>query len=139
MYCRRTTCVMNIRTKIEKSLLWFLYFYVQIRIKKTLINAGAPIEKFNENQSYNMIEKFRKDTDFLTEYFYNKPEKISVSTTAVMSKTDPFTKNYKKAEKLWGRMADNFDKVHFIDTDSHYFQTDNSETLAEIIAETICK
>ncbi len=109
------------------------------RIKKTLINAGAPIEKFNDNQSYNMIEKFRKDTDFMTEYFYNKPKKINVLTTAVMSKTDPFTKNYKKAEKLWGRMADNFDRVHFIETDSHYFQTESSEALAEIIAETISK
>lgn len=86
-----------------------------------------------------MIEKFHKDTDFLTEYFYNKPKKINLLTTAVMSKTDPFTINYRKAEKLWRKMADNFDKVHFIDTDSHYFQTDNSEILAEILAETICK
>ena len=103
------------------------------QIKKRLISAGAPLERFSDSQNYDMIDNFRKDTDFMTWYHYSKPNKIKTKTDAIISKTDSFTKNYKNAEKLWKRNADNFNNLHFIETNSHYFQSDNSEMLVDMI------
>ncbi len=104
-------------------------------IMKKLLSAGAPLENFSDNQNNDMIDRFRKDTDFMTWYHYNNSKKISVQTDVVISKTDLFTRNYKNAEKLWKSKAINFNKVHFIETDSHYFQADNSGMLVDILAE----
>ena len=106
-------------------------------IKKRLVSAGAPLENFSDEQNYNMIDNFRKDTDFMTWYHYNKPNKIKVQTDIVISKTDSFTRNYKDAEKLWSLCADNLNNVHFIETDSHYFQSDECDTLVDMILEII--
>ena len=102
-------------------------------ISKKLVSAGAPLEKFSDEQNHNMIDKFRKDTDFMTLYHYKNAESIKVTTDVVISKTDPFTKNYKDTEKLWKRTAENFNKIYYIESNSHYFQSDNSDVLAEII------
>ena len=107
------------------------------KIKRKLLSAGAPLEKFNDQQNYNMIGRFRKDTDFMVWYHYYNAKKISVQTDVVISKTDIFTRNYKEAESLWRLSAPRFNKVHYITTDSHYFQSDNSESLVKIIAEII--
>ncbi len=106
-------------------------------IQQKLIKAGAPIEKFSTNQSYNMINKFRKDTDFMTEYLFYRAEKITAPTFVIISKTDVFTKNYSDAETLWKRLASNFRKVHFVNTSSHYFQTDRSLFVANILTNII--
>lgn len=82
-----------------------------------------------------MVEKFRKDTDFMTEYFYKSAKPIKANTSVIISKTDIFTKNYKNAERLWKLLARNFDRVHYIDSDSHYFQTEKSEDVARIIVD----
>ena len=106
-------------------------------IQSKLIKAGAPIDKLSAERKYSMVEKFRKDTDFMTEYFYRYAKPIGARTTVIISKTDIFTKNYADAERLWRKLANNFDKVHYIDADSHYFQTEKSEEVARIIADTI--
>ena len=80
-----------------------------------------------------MVEKFRKDTDFMTWYNYSNAKTINAVTDSIISKTDIFTKKYEDAEKLWKNYATNFNRVHFIETDSHYFQSDNSEAFIEII------
>ena len=108
-------------------------------IQRKLIKAGAPIEKFSAESSYNMVEKFRKDTDFMTEYFYKRATPINAKTSVIISKTDIFTQNYAVAEKLWKTLANNFNKLHYIDTDSHYFQTEKSEEVAQIIIDTLNK
>lgn len=108
-------------------------------IKKKLLLAGAPLERFSDNQNHNMLDNFRKDTDFMTWYHYSNAKKINVKTDIVVSKTDPFTKNYRDAEKLWKKTADNFNLVHYINSDSHYFQSDNSDELTEIILKIIEK
>ena len=46
-------------------------------IKKKLVSAGAPLESFTDSQTKDMIDKFRKDTDFMTWYHYNNSKKIS--------------------------------------------------------------
>lgn len=84
-----------------------------------------------------MIGRFRKDTDFMVWYHYNNAKPISVQTDVVLSKTDIFTKNYNEAEKLWRKGAPRFNRVHFITTDSHYFQSENSDVLVRIIADII--
>ncbi|MBE6803570.1 MAG: amino acid adenylation domain-containing protein, partial [Ruminococcaceae bacterium] len=104
-------------------------------IQHKLIKAGAPIEKFSTEYKYEMVEKFRKDTDFLTEYFYTLAQPIKAKTSVIISKTDIFTKNYMDAERLWKIRSSNFNKVHYIDADSHYFQTKNSDTVARIITD----
>ncbi|MBQ8766329.1 MAG: hypothetical protein IJZ16_05935, partial [Clostridia bacterium] len=106
-------------------------------IRKRLVSAGAPLEKFSDEQNHSMIDNFRKDTDFMTWYHYKNAKKIKVRTDVVISKTDPFTKNYKDAEKLWKRTADNFNKIYYIESDSHYFQSKNSDLLAEVIINVI--
>ncbi len=103
------------------------------QIKKRLVSAGAPLESFSDEQNLNMIDNFRKDTDFMTWYYYNNHKKVNVQTDAIISKTDVFTKNFKDAEKLWSLSAGNFNDVHFIETDSHYFQSDNSDTLVKLL------
>ncbi len=108
-------------------------------IEKKLVSAGAPLESFTDSQTKDMIDKFRKDTDFMTWYHHNNSKKINAVTDAVISKTDLFTKNYKEAETLWKNSAINFNQVHFIETDSHYFQSDNSAALVEIIIDVLDK
>ena len=109
------------------------------RILKKLIKAGAPLEMLSDESKYKMVEKFRKDTDFMTEYFYKLAQPINVKTSVIISKTDIFTQNYNDAERMWKVRSHNFDKVNFIDTDSHYFQTENSGEVAKIIIDVITK
>ena len=106
-------------------------------IQRKLIKAGAPIEKFSAESNYNMVEKFRKDTDFMTEYFYKRATPIKAKTSVIISKTDIFTPNFAVAETTWKTLANNFNMLHYIDTDSHYFQTEKSEEVAQIIVDLI--
>ncbi|MBO5333215.1 MAG: non-ribosomal peptide synthetase, partial [Clostridia bacterium] len=108
-------------------------------IQRKLIKAGAPIKELSTERKYDMVDKFRKDTDFMTEYFYKYATPINAKTSIIISKTDIFTKNYRDAERLWKPLANNFDRVYYIDTDSHYFQTDNSDEVARIIIDSITK
>ena len=111
----------------------------KVLIQKRLVGAGAPIDKLSVESKYSMIENFRKDTDFMAEYFYKSAQPIHAKTSVIISKTDIFTQNYQNAERLWKTLAINFDKVHYINTDSHYFQSDNSKEVARIIIDTVTK
>lgn len=106
-------------------------------IQKILTDAGAPIKTLSSENKFNLIADFRKDTDFMTEYFYKNANPINVKTSVVISKTDLFTKNHNNAEQLWKKYATNLNKVCYIESDSHYFQSDNSNTLAKIIIDII--
>ena len=108
-------------------------------IQRKLIKAGAPIDKLSAESKYSMVEKFRKDTDFLAEYFYKNVKPINAKTSVIISKTDIFTKNYMDVERLWKIRSNNFNKVHYIETNSHYFQTEKSDEVAQIIINTISK
>ncbi len=108
-------------------------------IQRILIKAGAPIDNLSAENKLNMIENFCKDTDFMTEYFHKSATPINAKTSIVISKTDMFTKNYNDAERLWKVISKNFDVIHYIDATSHYFQTDESEKLAQIVINTIIK
>ena len=104
-------------------------------LKKILINAGAELKTQSNHYEKNILKKFRKDTDFMTEYFYNKKPVISVPISLIISKNDPFTKNYDYALELWRKYASDINNVYFIDTDSHYFQSSDSKKLVDFISE----
>ncbi|MBR3868924.1 MAG: amino acid adenylation domain-containing protein [Clostridia bacterium] len=104
-----------------------------------LIKAGAPFGSFSDEQISDMVMNFRKDTDFMTECFYKERNKVPCPVSVVISKDDLFTENFTDAGRLWSLYAENVCGVHFIDTKTHYFQSDNSNELAEIILSVISK
>ena len=76
---------------------------------------------------------FRKDAVFANIVFKECTRKITTPTTVIISKKDYFTKDYKKAKPCWKIYAENVDEVKFIDSKSHYFQSDDAEALVEMI------
>ncbi len=98
-----------------------------------LNSAGASFDGMTDEQVDKMLSDFRKDTDFMTEYFYTCRDKIKTPISLVLSKTDIFTENYQDAQELWARYSENLKDIHFIETNSHYFQKDNSNELIDII------
>ncbi len=98
-----------------------------------LKKAGGHYEGLSSEQIVKMLDDFRKDTDFMTEYYYTCDRKIKAPISLVISKTDIFTENYNDAERLWSKYSENLKGVHFIETDSHYFQKDNSKELIDIV------
>ena len=75
----------------------------------------------------------KKYYDFATQYFYNVKNRIACPVSIVISKDDMFTKNYKKAEKMWNPYVETVDTVHFIDSTTHYFQSEHSKELVHIL------
>ncbi len=103
-------------------------------LKAILANSGADFKGLEKKQLSILLQDFRKDTDFMTNYLYKKEgTAIKCPVSLIISKTDAFTKNYENAEKLWSPYADNISGVHFIETNSHYFQSTNSDELVDII------
>ncbi len=98
-----------------------------------LQRVGGSYKGLSDEQVAEMLADFRKDTDFVTEYFYTCTEKVYVPTSIVISKTDIFTENYRDAERLWLKYSENLKGIHYIETNSHYFQKDNSRELINII------
>ncbi len=106
-------------------------------LRNILIKAGAPLNKLSKDEVRLMLTKFRLDTDFATQYYYKSRQKITCPLTAIINTKDIFTAQYKNAENLWSNYALDVRKVYHIDPTSHYFQSDNSDTLAKMIIEII--
>ncbi|MBO5934295.1 MAG: amino acid adenylation domain-containing protein [Clostridia bacterium] len=104
-----------------------------------LMKAGAPFGSFSDEQIADMVMNFRKDTDFMTECFYKERVKVRCPVSVIISKDDMFTENFADAERLWNLYAENVVGVHFIDTKTHYFQSDNSNELADIMLSVLSK
>ena len=102
-------------------------------IKKRLINAGAQFGELPEETVTKFLNKFKKDTTFATKSFYNQRQRIKAPVTIIISKNDPFTKDYKNAEKIWNKYAENIKDIYFINANTHYFQTENHNDIADII------
>ena len=105
-------------------------------IHNRLTKAGAPLNGFSSDVLAEFLTSFRKDTSFANLCYVNKPEKINATVTVILSKNDIFTKNYKNTEKHWKRYVKKLEQIHFIDTQTHYFQTHNHRDVAEIILST---
>lgn len=106
-------------------------------LKAVLQKAGASFEALSEQHISRMLTQFRKDTDFWTSYFVKEPLRVSCAVTLVLSKQDLFTENYTDAATLWGRYAKNIAQIHYIDTESHYFQSAQSEELLRILMKVV--
>lgn len=120
--------------KVPKKNTW--NYVPDFIIKKALSNAGAQFNKTDKKRLSIILQDFRKDTDFMTSYFYNKNKKaIKCPVSLIMSKDDIFTKEYKNAKKLWAPYVENIANIRFIETDSHYFQSADSEKLIDIISD----
>ena len=102
-------------------------------LKSILIKAGAQIDSLTEEKLSELINCFRKDTDFANISYYHSKDKLSVPLTLIISKEDVFTKNYKSAEKIWKKYFSTIESIHFIDTKDHYFQSQKSDEVADII------
>ena len=100
-----------------------------------LTKAGADIKNLPSDKLCEMLDRFRKDTDFANISFSDFSGKVNTPVCVIISKKDMFTKNYKNAEKLWKKYASNVVNVEFIGSNSHYFQSENSDILVDIILE----
>ncbi len=106
-------------------------------LKTVLSKAGAKLDKLSDENLTQLLQKFRNDTDFANMSYFEFDGRISTPVTLVLSKKDFFTLNYRKAEKLWSRYANDIRGIHFIDSKNHYFQTTDSGLITEIIFKTI--
>lgn len=104
-------------------------------LKCLLTNAGAPLKNLSDNELSATLQKFRNDTDFSTQYFLTASLKITCPISLVINKKDIFTTQHKKSDELWKNYALNFHRTYYINPTSHYFQSDNSDVLAEILLE----
>ena len=102
-------------------------------LKSILVKAGADIVALNDEKLRRMLISFRHDTDFANVSYADFGEKIKTPINVIISKEDIFTKNYRKAQLLWEKYADNVDQIYYIDSNSHYFQSESSSGLAAYI------
>ena len=99
-----------------------------------LRSAGMPDPLRKEE----MLKQYRNHTDEYFEYFQQKKAPSDLSIDLVLGKHDPFTAPiHQSADELWKRYVSDVNKIYFIDTYSHYFQTTHSSVLANILLEEI--
>lgn len=111
---------------------------VSDRLLRTILSrAGAKLDNLSDEKLVQLLGKFRKDTDFANISYFEFNGKIKTPVTVILSKKDIFTLNYRQAEKLWKMYVSNVTDVHYINSKSHYFQTNNSACLAEFLLKMI--
>lgn len=106
-------------------------------LKKILIKAGSRIGDLSDRQSKEILRLFRKDSDFFIDFFKSRTKKISSPVSVIINRNDIFTPNHKDAEKNWRKYTTNEVFVRYIESNSHYFQSENANILAEMIDEII--
>lgn len=106
-------------------------------LRNILTKAGAPFDKLAKKDVAEILKNFRLDTDFATQYFANANVKISCPVSLVINKNDIFTTQYAKAKDLWSRYCEKTCETHYINSSTHYFQSDNSDDLVKIILDAI--
>lgn len=99
------------------------------QLRSILEAAGAAFTGLSEQQISDLFARFRRDTDFYTAFFQTAPRQINVPTTLFLSREDLFTVDHADAVPLWERYAANLTEVRFVQTRSHYFQSEQPETL----------
>lgn len=102
-------------------------------LKKILVKAGASFENLSDDKVSEVLCCFRQDTDFAMEYYATTKERIACPTTLVINKRDIFTRRYKKAKRVWEKYTHKIQKVYYITSPSHYFQSENCDMLAKIL------
>lgn len=100
---------------------------------KILMSAGARLDILSKDKTAELLKTFRKDTDFANISFAQSNVKINAPMSIVINKKDIFTKNYKQALDIWKKYSADVCEVFYIDSLSHYFQSDDSDELIRII------
>ncbi len=103
-------------------------------IKKSLVSAGLHTGPEGEDLLRERLRDFRRHTEICSAYFRDKTEKTNVCVTAVLSRNDPFTRNYADARQRWMRIVEKVDRVILTDTPSHYFQNTDTDLLLDLFA-----
>ena len=117
-------------SKPTKKNIWNI---VPDKILKTVLSkAGAKLDNISDAALKDLFIRFRKDTDFANLSYCEFQRTIEIPTSLIISKKDLFTKNYPKSEKLWKRYVVSVNSIYFIDSKSHYFQSDNVEAFIKI-------
>lgn len=104
-------------------------------LKRILNSANAKLDGVPTEKQKEILKSFRYDTDTSNKMLYESAYRIKVPLTVILSSRDIFTRYYTDVRKDWSVYAENVEKIHVIDSDSHYFQTDNAHNLYEIISE----
>lgn len=100
---------------------------------RILKKAGAPSALLQNEIAGDIPGRFRQDTDFAAKYFSQNPGKYHCPTTLIFGRKDLFTRFFSKAEKQWCKYAQRIEKVYYIETDNHYFHSEESDLLAELL------
>ncbi len=102
-------------------------------IKLILGRAGASFATLSREKTEEILQRFLTDTDYSVSYFASEPPKINSPVSLLISKQDLFTRNYEQALPLWQNYARNVKYIHYIESKSHYFQTECSDATAAIL------
>lgn len=96
-----------------------------------LYDAGMP--KLPQSQEDAMLRQFRENTGEYFCYFSDKNQKTPTDVTLIFSREDIFTNSHLRAAELWDRYIERVDKIYYIDSTTHYFQSTQASDLAEIL------
>ena len=151
-HCAGAAVAMKIIEKLEKDNFRVMHYYAAAIIppahrekknswryipdfilRRVLDNSGAKLKSVSKETQKRILMRFRKDTDYSTAVFREFTEKIKAPVTVIISKDDFFTKNYSDAHSCWDRYCENVQAVRFIDSQSHYFQSDNASQFVKMI------
>ncbi len=102
-----------------------------------LQKAGLPADKMPADRKREIIARFRKDTNQFFSYAQNKTAPTPVDVHLILSKKDPFTRNYRLAASRWAPYVNRVCSLHFIDSNTHYFQTEQAELLYSDLLQTM--
>ena len=102
-------------------------------LKKILIKAGATAKALNSDNISYILKEFREDTDFAIQVFADKQTRINCEISIITGRYDLFTKFSRHPERQWKEYAANITRIDCINTSTHYFQTENSDLLAQFI------
>ena len=100
---------------------------------RILRRAGLPAEKLEAAQRDKTIRDFRKNADECFAYFAEKTKKTPCELHIVLSEKDLFTRNHRRAEKMWSQYVTNVQAKTMIHAETHYFQSEKSDVFYQIL------
>ena len=104
-------------------------------ILRFLRHAGLSDDVLPEPRCREMLLRFRRDTAQFFTFAKEKTDLTPIRVRLILSKTDPFTRNYRQAADRWRRYAEDVGDIRFITCDSHYFQTEKADELFMLLSD----
>ena len=102
-----------------------------------LQRAGLPADEMPTDRKKVIIARFRRDTNQFFSYMETKTAPTPVDVYLILSKKDPFTRNYRVAESRWSPYVRKVCALHFIDSNTHYFQTEQANLLHDYLLQSM--